>query len=91
MANTARLRLGFSPLTKKISLAKMKVVRDGLLVRVGNDERDVTNEAAQMVWQLVIAEGGEINWNREDGKIMKLKAELIDDDSSQRCNEEELI
>ncbi|HGM9698884.1 TPA: hypothetical protein ACKRDB_003768 [Proteus mirabilis] len=89
MANTARLRLGFSPLTKKISLAKMKVVRDGLLVRVGNDERDVTNEAAQMVWQLVIAEGGEINWNREDGKIMKLKAELIDDDSSQRCNEEE--
>ncbi|KAB7730798.1 DUF7446 family protein [Proteus mirabilis] len=89
MANTARLRLGFSPLTKKISLAKMKVVGDGLLVMVGNDERDVTNEAAQMVWQLVIAEGGEIKWHREDGKIMKLKAELIDDDNSQGCNEEE--
>ena len=47
-------------------------------MRVGNAEpRDVTNEAAQMVWQLVIDEGGVIQWKREDGNIMRLSAELI--------------
>lgn len=60
MTNSARLQLGFLPLSKTIVLAKMRDV-DGGRLRVGNDRgRDVTNEAAQMVWQLVMAEGGEI-------------------------------
>ncbi|EAN1998501.1 hypothetical protein D9O22_08650 [Salmonella enterica] len=62
MSNTAKLQLGFSPLSKTIMLAKMRDVEGGRL-RVGNDRgRDVTNEAAQLVWQLVMAEGGEIAW-----------------------------
>jgi hypothetical protein len=72
MRNTAKLQLGFSPLSKKIMLAKMRDV-DGGRLRVGND--DVTNEAAQLVWQLVIAEGGEISWGLDDGSRMVLKAE----------------
>ncbi|MGP8938884.1 DUF7446 family protein [Enterobacter soli] len=75
MRNTAKLQLGFSPLSKKIMLAKMRDV-DGGRLRVGNDPgRDVTNEAAQLVWQLVIAEGGEISWGLDDGSRMVLKAE----------------
>ena len=58
MSNTARLQLGFSPLSKTIMLAKMRDVEGGRM-RVGNDPgRDVTNEAAQLVWRLVMAEGG---------------------------------
>ncbi|EHC96572.1 hypothetical protein LTSERUB_6791 [Salmonella enterica subsp. enterica serovar Rubislaw str. A4-653] len=53
----------------------MRDVEGGRL-RVGNDRgRDVTNEAAQMVWQLVMAEGGEIVWDMDDGSCMVLKAE----------------
>ncbi|EAN8624851.1 hypothetical protein LDT78_002636 [Salmonella enterica] len=75
MSNTAKLQLGFSPLSKTIMLAKMCDVEGGRL-RVGNDRgRDVTNEAAQMVWQLVMAEGGEIVWDMDDGSCMVLKAE----------------
>ncbi|EAB2724978.1 hypothetical protein LJJ68_001871 [Salmonella enterica] len=75
MTNSARLQLGFSPLSKTIMLAKMRDVEGGRL-RVGNDRgRDVTNEAAQMVWQLVMAEGGEIVWDMDDGSCMVLKAE----------------
>ena len=75
MTNSARLQLGFSPLSKTIVLAKMRDV-DGGRLRVGNDRgRDVTNEAAQMVWQLVMAEGGEIVWHMDEGSSMVLKAE----------------
>ena len=75
MSNTAKLQLGLSPLTKTIMLAKMRDVEGGRL-RVGNDRgRDVTNEAAQLVWQLVMAEGGEIGWELDDGSRMILKAE----------------
>lgn len=75
MSNAAKLQLGFSPLSKTITLAKMRDVEGGRL-RVGNDRgRDVTNEAAQMVWQLVMAEGGEIGWELDDGSRMVLKAE----------------
>lgn len=75
MSNTAKLQLGFSPLSKTIILAKMRDV-DGYRQRVGNDRgRDVTNEAAQLVWQLVMAEGGEIGWELDDGSRMVLKAE----------------
>ena len=46
-------------------------------IRVGNKPPiDVTEEAAQIVWQLVMSEGGEILWEREDGMIMALTAEL---------------
>ncbi|HHT9074184.1 TPA: DUF7446 family protein, partial [Edwardsiella tarda] len=70
------LQLGYSPFTKKIRLAKMKDVGPGCRQRVGNDPgRDVTNEAAQMVWQLVMDEGGCITWSLEDGSRMVLKAE----------------
>ncbi|HDC4511471.1 MULTISPECIES: DUF7446 family protein [Enterobacter cloacae complex] len=76
MSNTAKLQLGFSPLTKTIQLAKMRDLDGGGRLRVGNDRgRDVTNEAAQLVWQLVIAEGGEICWELDDGSLMVLKAE----------------
>ena len=72
-----RMQLGFSPLSKTIQLAKMRDV-DGGRVRVGNDPgRDVTNEAAQMVWQLVMAEGGEIAWTLDDGSKMVLTAERL--------------
>ncbi|EPC3581436.1 DUF7446 family protein, partial [Citrobacter braakii] len=75
MSNTAKLQLGFSPLSKTITLAKMRDVEGGRL-RVGNDRgRDVTNEAAQLVWQLVMAEGGEIGWELDDGSRIILKAE----------------
>lgn len=76
MANSAKLQLGFSPLSKTIVLAKMRDLEGGGRLRVGNDRgRDVTNEAAQLVWQLVMAEGGEIGWDMEDGSRMVLKAE----------------
>ncbi|MEI7177091.1 DUF7446 family protein [Pectobacterium carotovorum] len=75
MTGTAKLQLGFSPLTNTIQLAKMKDI-DGGRLRVGNaPARDVTNEAAQLVWQLVMAEGGEIGWKLDDGSRMILKAE----------------
>ncbi|EML9568405.1 hypothetical protein ABZL64_004910 [Salmonella enterica] len=75
MSNSAKLQLGFSPLTKTIYLAKMRDV-DGGRLRVGNDRgRDVTNEAAQLVWQLVMAEGGTIRWDLDDGSRMVLWAE----------------
>lgn len=74
---STKLQLGFSPLSKTIMLAKMRDIEGGRMrVRVGNDPgRDVTNEAAQLVWQLVIAEGGEIAWELDDGSRMVLKAE----------------
>ena len=76
MSNTAKLQLGFSPLTKTIQLAKMRDLDGVGRVRVGKDRgRDVTNEAAQLVWQLVMAEGGEIGWELDDGSRMVLKAE----------------
>lgn len=76
--SAACLQLGFSPLSKTIQLAKMRDV-DGGRLRVGNEPgRDVTNEAAQLVWQLVMAEGGEIAWNLDDGSRMVLKAEKVE-------------
>ncbi|WP_278810142.1 DUF7446 family protein [Obesumbacterium proteus] len=78
MANSAKLQLGFSPLSKTIVLAKMRDV-DGMRIRAGNDRgRDVTNEAAQLVWQLVMAEGGEIGWGMNDGSRMVLRAEKLE-------------
>lgn len=71
---STRKQLGYSPLTKTIQLAKMKDQGNGVKVRVGNEPpEDVTNEAAQMVYQLVRDEGGEISWNLGD-KIIKLTA-----------------
>lgn len=79
MSNTAKIQLGFSPLTKTIQLAKMRDLEGGGRLRVGNDRgRDVTNEAAQLVWQLVMAEGGEIGWELDDGSRMVLKAEKME-------------
>lgn len=79
----ARLQLGFSPLSKTIMLAKMRDVEGGRM-RVGNDPgRDVTNEAAQLVWRLVMAEGGEIAWELDDGSRMVLKAEKQETTSEQ--------
>lgn len=76
MSNSARLQLGFSPLSKTIVLAKMRDSGDGTKRRVGNDcGRDVTNEAAQLVWHLVMAEGGEIAWELDDGSRMLLRGE----------------
>ena len=81
MSNTAKLQLGFSPLSKTITLAKMRDLDGGGRLRVGNDRgRDVTNEAAQLVWQLVMAEGGEIGWELDDGSRMILKAEKKESD-----------
>ncbi|MGO2251741.1 MAG: DUF7446 family protein [Raoultella ornithinolytica] len=74
MSNAAKLQLGFSPLSKTITLAKMRDVEGGRL-RVGNERgRDVTNEAAQLVWQLVMAEGGEIALDLDDGTRIVLSA-----------------
>jgi hypothetical protein len=76
----ARLELGFSPLTKTIQLAKMREIGPNLKQRVGNDRgRDVTNEAAQLVWQLVMAEGGRVVWTLDDGSQMILEAQKDDD------------
>lgn len=84
--SAARLQLGFSPLSKTIQLAKMRDV-DGGRLRVGNEPgRDVTNEAAQLVWQLVIAEGGEIAWNLDDGSKMILKAEKVEPVADQEAS-----
>lgn len=83
VSNSARLQLGFSPLSKTIMLAKMRDVEGGRM-RVGNDPgRDVTNEAAQLVWRLVMAEGGEIAWELDDGSRMVLKAEKQEATSEQ--------
>ncbi|MBU9822982.1 hypothetical protein J1782_24115 [Rahnella sp. BCC 1045] len=72
----AKLQLGFSPLSKAIRLAKMRDDGEGQRVLVSNDKgSDVTNEAAQLVWQLVMSEGGEISWGLPDGSRMVLKAE----------------
>lgn len=78
MSGTTRLQLGYSPLSKQISLAKMKDLGDGRRLRVGNDRgRDVTDEAAQMVWQLVMDEGGQIGWGLDDGSRMILRAKIL--------------
>lgn len=75
--SVARMQLGFSPLSKTIQLAKMRDI-DGGRLRVGNEPaRDITNEAAQLVWQLVMAEGGEIACSLDDGSRMVLKAEKV--------------
>ena len=72
----AKLQLGFSPLSKTIRLARMRDDGEGRRILVGNDKgSDVTNEAAQLVWQLVMSEGGEIGWGLPDGSRMVLKAE----------------
>lgn len=88
----ARIQLGFSPLSKTIQLAKMRDVNGGRQ-RVGNDPgRDVTNEAAQMVWQLVMAEGGQIAWTLDDGSKMVLTAEKVEpanDGASEREGDDE--
>lgn len=79
MTNSAKLQLGFSPLSKTIVLAKMRDLEGGGRLRVGNDRgRDVTNEAAQLVWQLVMAEGGEIGWGMNNGSRMVLRAEKLE-------------
>ena len=79
MTNSAKLQLGFSPFSKTIVLAKMRDLEGGGRLRVGNDRgRDVTNEAAQLVWQLVMAEGGEIGWDMDDGSRMVLRAEKLE-------------
>lgn len=84
MSNAAKLQLGFSPLSKTIMLAKMRDIEGGRL-RVGNEPgRDVTNEAAQLVWQLVMAEGGEISWQLNDGSRMVLKAEKVEPTKSEK-------
>jgi hypothetical protein len=71
---SVRKQLGYSPLTRTIHLAKMRTEPSGLKIRVGNEKpEDVTNEAAQMVYQLVTDEGGEICWT-VDGIKHFLKA-----------------
>lgn len=71
---TTRKQLGYSTLTNTIHLAKMKDQGNGVKIRVGNEPpEDVTNEAIQMVYQLVRDEGGEISWNLGD-KTIKLTA-----------------
>ena len=78
MINKVSLQLGYCPLTKTIQLAKIKDMSNGVRVRVGNAEpRDLTNEPAQMDWKLVIHEGCDIQWKREDRNIMRQSAELI--------------
>ncbi|MEV3818187.1 hypothetical protein RI537_18990 [Aeromonas salmonicida] len=87
--SAARMQLGFSPLSKTIQLAKMRDV-DGGRLRVGNETgRDVTNEAAQLVWQLVMAEGGEIAWSLDDGTKMVLKAEKVEPKAECATNPQE--
>ncbi len=55
-----------------------------MVISRGNDPgRDVTNEAAQLVWHLVMAEGGEIMWEMDDGSRMVLKAESQEATSEQ--------
>ncbi|HHU9520440.1 TPA: DUF7446 family protein, partial [Escherichia coli] len=56
------------------------------LRRVGNDRgRDVTNEAARLVWEVVRAEGGKIWWEEEDGTCLVLKAETIKTDEKENA------
>lgn len=74
--NSGKLQLGFSPMSKRIILAKMVDIGNGLRRRVGNEERDVSNEATQLAWQLVMAEGGEVSWETENGSVMVLSASL---------------
>jgi hypothetical protein len=55
--------IGYSPLTKTIQLAPMRIDKNGNKVRVGNKPpKDITNEVAQLVYMLVRDEGGEISW-----------------------------
>lgn len=69
---------------KNYRAGKMRNLDDGTSLRVGNDPgRDVTNEAAQLVWHLVMAEGGEIMWEMDDGSRMVLKAESQEATSEQ--------
>ncbi|EGM7029173.1 hypothetical protein IIJ77_004094 [Salmonella enterica subsp. enterica serovar Javiana] len=79
------MHLCFSHLSKKILLARMRESK-GRLRRVGNDRgRDVTNEAAHLVWEVVRAEGGKIWWEEEDGTSLVLKAETIKTDEKENA------
>ncbi|WP_392562532.1 hypothetical protein RHO12_03350 [Orbus sturtevantii] len=80
MGDTVKLQLGYSPLTNKIYLAKMKDFGNGTKVRIGKERQDVTNEAAMMVWELVRDNGGSIHWELDDGTAMVLKAEFLNED-----------
>lgn len=73
---STKKQLGYSPLTKRIVLARMKDMGNGCKMRVGSEEENVTNEAAQMVAQLVIDEGGEISWDLGD-EILRVTAERV--------------
>ncbi len=89
MSNTAKLQLGFSPLTKTIMLAKMRDLEGGGRLRVGSDRgRDVTNEAAQLVWQLVMAEGEKSpgSWTMALAWYSKPKSRSVQHDSNYRCS-----
>ncbi|EHL6319169.1 hypothetical protein KED40_004845 [Escherichia coli] len=77
------MHLCFSPLSRKIVLARMRESK-GRLRRVGNDRgRDVTNEAARLVWEVVRAEGGKIWW--EDGTFLVLRAEILKTDEKENA------
>ena len=70
--------LGFSPLTNKIYLGQYREAKGLRLAHPSKTKTDVSNEAAQYTWMLVEAEGGKIQWQRQDGKIMTLTATLED-------------
>lgn len=79
------MHLCFSPLSRKIVLTRMRESK-GRLRRVGNDRgRDVTNEAARLVWEVVRAEGGKIWWEEEEGTFLVLRAEILKTDEKENA------
>lgn len=77
----AELNIGYSPLTKRIHIAKFKKLSNFTVIKVGGiDPIDVTNTALQCAYQLVIDEGGLITWELDNGDVMKLSAELVNAD-----------
>lgn len=73
-----RLDLCFSPSTNTIRLAKLRYIGNGERVMVrGEAGRDVTHDASALVWRLVMAAGGELCCDMDDGSRMVLRAEKV--------------
>lgn len=78
MAGKYKTNLGFSPLTNQIYIGQMRDVPGGQECHPDKEKINVTNMAAQFTWMLVLAHGGQIEWDHPNGGKMVLSAALED-------------
>ncbi len=77
MANP--LTLGFSPLSGKIYAGRSKQVKGAAsgVRQFTGDKVDVTDDALGCVADKLLKEGKPVQWDLGDGRILTLKAEIV--------------